>query len=253
MTENTQKLDKAPCIARQFTSGRFTAKDTIFPDRFADEKTLLLLDNRCKNSRLQEESCEQETLVGSFFTKQGPSVSSLEADQHVIQQEGMTKRLIPLLTQGDYTGTRSVPASADHAFSISPCTKNKKRIQDENDFCTSRDASKICLKEKTQRREVLQKQSKQAIFSCGQLWKPKEVLWIQNLEKNGSTKVRMEREKMRDLPHAKWASEHQRHLQFCAAHREACLENLLSRRIENWEMETYCQFPHCRVKNSLKI
>lgn len=250
MTENTQRLDKAPCLVRQFTSGRCTAKDTIFPDRFSDEQTLMLLDSHCNSCGLQEVCCEQETLVGSFFTRQGPNVASLETDLHFIQKEGIDKRLTPALTQGYYRVKRSPSASADHTLFISPCSQNKKRIQDEYDSLTCRGAAKICLKEKTQKREALQEQSGQAIFSHGQLWKPKEILWIQNLDKNGSTKVGMEREKMRDVPHAKWASEHQRYLQFCAAHREACLESLLNRRIENWEMETYCQFPHCRIKKN---
>lgn len=228
MSESTQLSLEKQCLVQQYKKNRLAAKDIIFPDRFSDQKLLQLLDVPREDSGTQNGDNERD-FVGSFFLQNSQAPQVLREDP--LQNEKENGKILSSTVEGHSGNTKG--------------TKQKGYIEGFY-LHKSHEDVKNSFKKRVRKREELQERSGQPIFSHGHQIKPVGNAWISNLVASDTpTKARIDREKMRDVPHAMWAKNHQDYLLFSTAHREDSLERLQARREYNREMELYCGFPHC--------
>lgn len=247
LAESPSHPAEKPCLVSQFKNGRLAAKDISFPDRFSDAKLLQLLEQPNEEGEEQKVENGGRDFVGSFFSQKHQCSRVMQAKEQHSEVESYDKVLITTGMQPENCGGNgSLPSEGHFIAPVASEGKSKRSFLEDLYLRRLQEDSNNSLKKRIRKREELQERSGQPLLSHGKQRSLEGKPWISHLDTGVVTQVRLEREKMRDVPHAMWAKNHERYLQFYTGHRNACLENLEKRRMDNREMELYCRFPHCR-------
>lgn len=226
----TAPCEEKPSLVEQFELGRLAAKDIVFPDRFAKFEPL-----HVHMMRPNTVSVSEEGVVGGADEK-AVGDGGAPGDFRQSSQGSSPKRGV---------GAREHPHHRECGCSHQRLDSTGKPAAGERDtFRLGRhERQRISHRQRVKHREALQASCHQAMHFAANpravVDRPWEVL------ETPTTRCRLHNES-RDWPHATWVAAHEAFLERCAAHREECLERLCKRKLDNFEMEVYCQLGHRR-------